>query len=83
MYSREEANFDASKREAYFDKMEDRLKRMESAILTSGLHGTAEPIEEKEEEKSSYDKIESQAELSNHFSNLVIDPNGSSSFIGI
>ena len=82
IYSREEANFDQSKSEAYFDEMEDRIKRMESAIITSGLHGTAEPVEGKEEEKSSSDQIESQAELSNHFSNLVIDPSGSPNFIG-
>ncbi|MCJ1399994.1 hypothetical protein MMC11_003197 [Xylographa trunciseda] len=62
--------------------MEDRIKRMESAIITSRLHGTAEPVDGKEEEKSSSDKIESQAELSNHLSNLVIDPNGSPNFIG-
>ena len=62
--------------------MEERIKRMESAIITSGLHGAAEPVEEKEEEKSSSDKIESQAELSNHLSNLVIDHKGSPNFIG-
>ncbi|KAI9732967.1 MAG: hypothetical protein M1818_007400 [Claussenomyces sp. TS43310] len=62
--------------------MEDRIKRMESAITTSGLHGTTEPVEDKEEEKSSSEKLESQAGLSNHLSNLVIDPNGSPSFIG-
>jgi hypothetical protein len=56
---------------------------MESAIITSRLHGTAEPVEGKEEEKSSSDKIESQAELSNHLSNLVIDPSGSPNFIGM
>jgi len=83
-YSREEANFDQSKKEAYFIEMEDRIKRMESAIITaSGLHETAELVEGKEEEKSSSDKIESQAELSNQLSNLVIDPNGSSNFIGV
>jgi hypothetical protein len=63
--------------------MEDRIKRMESAIITSGLHGTAEPVEGKEEEKSFFDKIESQAELSNHLSNLVVDPSGSPNFIGM
>ena len=84
IYSREEADFDQSKREAYFDEMEYRIKRMESAIISSGLHGTAEPVEEKEEEeRSSSDKIESQAELSNRLSNLVIDPNGSPNFIGM
>ncbi|PMD31403.1 hypothetical protein L207DRAFT_640711 [Hyaloscypha variabilis F] len=62
--------------------MEDRIKRMESALNTSGLHGVAELVEGKEEEKSSSDKIESQAELSNHLSNLVIDPTGSPNFIG-
>jgi len=62
--------------------MEDRIKRMESAIITSGLHGAAEPVEGKEEEKS-FEKIESQAKLSNQLSNLVIDPNGSSNFIGM
>jgi len=56
---------------------------MESAIVTSGSHGTAEPVEEKEEEKSSSDKIESQAELSNNLSNLVVDANGSPNFIGM
>jgi cobalamin biosynthesis Mg chelatase CobN len=83
IYSREEANFDQSKRGAYIDEMEDRIKRMESAIISSGLHVIAEPEEGKEEEKSSSDKIESQAALSNHLSNLVIDPNGSPNFIGI
>ncbi len=63
--------------------MEERIKRMESAIITSGVHDTAEPAEETEEEKSSSDKIESQAGLSNYLSNLVVDPNGSSNFIGI
>ena len=63
--------------------MEDRIKRMESAIITSGLHGTAEPVEGKEEEKSSSNRIESQAGLVNHLSNLVIDANGSSNFIGM
>lgn len=63
--------------------MEDRIKRMESAIITSRLHGTADPVEGKEEEKSSSDKIESQARLSNHLSNLVIDSNGSPKFIGM
>jgi hypothetical protein len=63
--------------------MEDRIKRMESALNTSRLHGVAELVEGKEEEKSSSDKIESQAELSNHLSNLVIDPTGSPNFIGI
>jgi hypothetical protein len=63
--------------------MEDRIKRMESAIISSGLHATAEPAEGKdEEEKNSSDKFESQAELSNHLSNLVIDPSGSPNFIG-
>ena len=83
MYHREEANLDQSDREEYFVAIEDRIKRMESAITTSGLHGTAEPVEGKEEEKSLSDKIESQAELSNHLSNLVIDPNGSPNFIGM
>ncbi|TVY87454.1 putative transcriptional regulatory protein [Lachnellula willkommii] len=77
-----EANVDQSKREAYFDAMEDRIRRMESAIIAPELHNTAEPVEVKEEEKSSSDKIESQAELSNSLSNLVIDPNGSPNFIG-
>jgi hypothetical protein len=63
--------------------MEDRIKRMESAIITYGLHGTAEPGEGKEEENSSSDKIESQARLSNRLSNLVVDPNGSPNFIGM
>ncbi|KAG0647263.1 putative transcriptional regulatory [Hyphodiscus hymeniophilus] len=39
------------------------------------------PVEGQEEESSS-DKIESQAELSNHLSNLVLDPSGSPNFIG-
>ena len=63
--------------------MEDRIKRMESAIVTSTLTKTAEPIEVKEEEKTSYDRIESQAGLLIQLSNLVIDPNGSSNFIGM
>lgn len=83
MYSREEANLDQSKREACFDEMEDRIKRMESVITASGVHGTTKPVEGEEEDKSSYDRIESQAELSNHLANLVIDRNGSSNFIGI
>jgi hypothetical protein len=63
--------------------MEDRIKRMESAIITSRLLGTAEPEERKEEEeKSSSDKFESQAELTNQLSNLVVNPNGSPNFIG-
>ena len=68
---------------ADFDEMEARIKRMESAIISSGQHGTAEPIEVKEEEQSSSDKIESQAGLSNHLSNLVVDPSGSPNFIGM
>lgn len=87
IYGREEANFDQNNREAYFDQMEDRIKRMESVIVTSKLHGTAEPVEEKEEEKEeekrSSDKIESQAGLSNHLSNLIIDPDGPAKFIGM
>lgn len=65
--------------------MDDRIKRMESAIITSKLHASAEPVvlEEKEEERSSSAKIESQARLSNQLSELVIDPNGSSNFIGM
>lgn len=83
MHNREAANHDHSKREAYFDEMEDRIRRMESAIIAPGHHGTAEPMKEMEEEKSFSEKIESQAELSNHLSNLVIDPSGSSNFIGM
>ncbi|TVY39955.1 putative transcriptional regulatory protein [Lachnellula occidentalis] len=71
-----------NKRETYFAEMEDRIKRMESAIVAPELYGTAQAVEGKEEEKSSSDKIESQAELSNHLSNLVIDPGGSPNFIG-
>jgi hypothetical protein len=63
--------------------MEDRIKRMESAIVANGLHPTGEPGEEQEEEKSSSDQIESQVELANRLSNLVIDANGSSNFIGM
>jgi hypothetical protein len=62
--------------------MEHRIKRMESAIIPSGRHGTAEPVEGKEEDESSTGKIESQAELSNRLSNLVVDSNGSPNFIG-
>lgn len=51
---------------------------MESAILTSKLHEVAEP----EEEKSS-EKIENQAWLSNHLSNLVIEAKGCPNFIGV
>ncbi|CAG8957218.1 hypothetical protein HYFRA_00009420 [Hymenoscyphus fraxineus] len=69
-----------SKKDA-FDEMEDRIKRMESAIITSGLIEGTEPEEETREDKSS-DKIESQADLSNHLSNLVIDAEGSPNFIG-
>lgn len=72
--------------------MEDRIKRMESAIIASGLQGPAglvdvkeeeEEEEEEGEEKTSSDKIESQAKLSNQLANLVIDSNGSTNFIGI
>ena len=63
--------------------MEDRIKRMESAIIASRLHGAAEPVEEEEEEKSFVDIIESQTELSDHLSNLVVDPGGSPNFIGM
>lgn len=63
--------------------MEDRIKRMESAIVTVKLRRTAEPAEVKEEEKSSLDKIKSQAELSNSFSNLVIGPKEFPNFIGM
>ncbi|CAG8976124.1 hypothetical protein HYALB_00002405 [Hymenoscyphus albidus] len=70
-----------SKKDA-FDEMEDRIKRMESAIITAGLIEVIEPEAEKREEESS-DKIEIQAELSNHLSNLVIDAKGSPNFIGI
>jgi hypothetical protein len=66
--------------------MEDRIKRIESNLITSEFHGTSGPelelAEQKEEEKNSSDKIESQAELSNNMSNLVID-NGSPNFIGM
>lgn len=80
IYNRMEANIAQSQGAAHFDEMEERIKRMESAIITSRIHEATEPGEE---EKSSSDKIESQAELSNHLSNLVIDPNGSSNFIGM
>jgi len=63
--------------------MEDRIKRMESAVITSGLNGIAEPVEGMEGDKNSSDQIESQARLSNHLSNLVVDTGGSSSFIGM
>jgi len=63
--------------------MEDRIKRMESAIVNTGLLGTAEPGDGNEEEKSSSEKFESQAELSNHFSNLIIDADAAPGFIGI
>lgn len=63
--------------------MEDRIRRMESAISISGIHGTTEPTEVKEADYSSSDQIESQAGLSNHLSNLVLDPDGTPNFIGI
>ena len=78
-----ETNFGHRKKEEYFNEMEDRIKRMESAIIASTLHGTAEAVEEKEEEKSSSGKIESQAGISNHLSNLIVDPEGSPNFIGM
>ncbi|EED15158.1 conserved hypothetical protein [Talaromyces stipitatus ATCC 10500] len=67
--------------------MEERIKRMESAIIASGLQGPAGLVnmkekEKEEEEKTSSDRIESQAKLSNQLANLVIDSNGSSNFIG-
>jgi hypothetical protein len=68
--------------------MEERIKRMESTIIASGLQGPAGLVnvkeeEEEEEEKTSSDRIESQAKLSNQLANLVIDSNGSSNFIGV
>jgi len=66
-------------------EMEDRIKRIESNLITSDFHQAPEPEPEpadEKEEKNSSDKIESQAELSNHLSNLVID-NGSPNFIGM
>jgi hypothetical protein len=56
---------------------------MESAIITSGLHSSPEPPEENEEDKKSSEKIEDQAKLSNHLSNLVMNQGGSPNFIGI
>lgn len=79
---REGANFDHKTREPDLHDMEDRIKRMESVIVLSGLQESADPAKVKEEEKSFSDEIESQAELSNHLSNLIIDPKGSPSFIG-
>lgn len=61
--------------------MEDRIKRMESVITTSALKEAAS-VDEKEEE-SLHEGIESQAELSNHLANLVVDPEGSPNFIGM
>lgn len=46
IYQRE-TNFDHRKKEEYFDEIEDRIKRMESAITASTLHGAAEAVEEK------------------------------------
>lgn len=68
--------------------MEERIKRMESTIIASGLQGPAGLVDvkeekEEEEEKTSSDRIESQAKLSNQLANLVIDSNGSSNFIGM
>jgi uncharacterized membrane protein len=63
--------------------MDDRIKRMESAIITSRLHSSPEPAEENEEDKKSSEKIEDQAKLSNHLSNLVINQGGSPNFIGM
>lgn len=69
--------------------MEDRIKRMESTIIASGLQVPAGLVDVKEEggeeqeEKTSSDMIESQAKLSNQFANLVINSNGSSNFIGM
>lgn len=55
---------------------------MEAALVTTGGHETAEAEEIKEEEKSSSDKIENQAGLSDQLSNLVIDHDGAPNFIG-
>lgn len=82
------ANFDNRKRDSYYQDMEDRIKRMESAIISSGLQRPAGLVDVKEqeeegEEKTSSDKIESQAKLSNQLANLVIDSNGSTNFIGM
>jgi inner membrane protein involved in colicin E2 resistance len=86
----DDANLGYRKRDSYYQDMEDRIKRMESAIIASGLQGPAglvdvkeEKEEEEEEEKTSSDRIESQAKLSNQLANLVIDSNGSSNFIGM
>jgi hypothetical protein len=61
--------------------MEARIKRMESVIIASGLQGSTDPTEVKEEENS-FDKIESQAGLGDHLSTLIIDSKGSSNFLG-
>jgi len=62
--------------------MEQRIKRMESAIVASGRQSSAELASGEEEEKSSSEKLESQAGLVDHLSNLVVDPKGSPNFIG-
>lgn len=82
LYSREGAEFDQNDREPYLHDMEDRIKRVESVIISSRLQDSSEPEKGKDEEKNSSDKIESQARLSNHLSNLMVDPKGSPSFIG-
>ena len=69
-------------KDAYFEEMEERIKRMESAIIASGRQDSAELAAGEEEEKSSSDQLESQAGLVDHLSNLVIDPKGSPNFIG-
>jgi hypothetical protein len=48
---------------------------MESAIIASGLQDM--------KEEASFDRIETQARLSNQISNLVLDSKGSPNFIGM
>ena len=69
-------------KDSYFNEMEERIKRMESAIIASGRQDSEESAVGEEEDKSSADKLESQAGLVDHLSSLVIDPKGSPNFIG-
>jgi hypothetical protein len=56
---------------------------MESAIITSGRHPAPELEKDNENDKKSSEKIEDQAKLSNHLSNLVLNQGGSPNFIGM
>lgn len=83
------ADFEYRNIDSHYQDMEDRIKRMESAIIVSGLQGPAGLVNVKKEEKEAEEEetsscmIENQAKLSNQLANLVIDAHGSTTFIGM